>query len=254
MKSMRKLNRRSFLARVAGGAVLAGGSLGTIARAQTGLTDQDPNDPVGNGRGGGTGVTDRDTGPGADPAGRGRGLTPPASQGVTDSDPSDPIGRGRGTRLTDSDRGPTADRPGEGRRGRQQAEIEAAARRQCEVDRQRLYQLEQEVGDPSRWTDAQLAQAGESLNQLYSIRQRSADINARQSQISQAEYNAAGNALYQEYLAVLQANNMGQVPIDAAINELTNRIRSAQGATTGRAERQYQIDLLRESIRNRNCP
>jgi hypothetical protein len=213
MKSTRKLNRRSFLARVAGGAVVAGGALARASpmAAQSGLTDRDPGDPVGNGRGG-------------------------------------------GTRLTDSDRGPNADRPGEGRRGRQQAEIEAAARRQCELDRQRLSQLEQEVGDPSRWTDAQLTLAGESLNQLHSIRQRSADINARQSQISQAEYNAAGNALYQEYLAVLQANNMGQVPIDAAINELTNRIRSAQGATTGRAERQYQIDLLRQSIRDRNCP
>ena len=57
-----KLNRRSFFARIAGGAVLATGAMSAItgaARAQvSNLTDRDSNDPGGRGRG--TGVTDGD--------------------------------------------------------------------------------------------------------------------------------------------------------------------------------------------------
>src|SRR4051812_30091711 len=76
MKPTRRLSRRSFLARVAGGAIVAGGAL-TMVGAPAGalqVTDSDrgPNaDPAGRGRG----VTDSDSGPNADPAGRGRGVT-----------------------------------------------------------------------------------------------------------------------------------------------------------------------------------
>lgn len=85
----------------------------------TGINDGDPTDPSGYGRGGNrgrggyTGITDADPG---DPAGYGRGAR---GTGITDRDPGDPVGNGRGgfggrTGLTDSDPG---DRAGFGRRG-----------------------------------------------------------------------------------------------------------------------------------------
>ena len=107
MTPSRKLNRRSFLARVAGGAA-ALPLLAAPARGQ--VTDNDTGfyaDPAGSGRG----VTDNDTGPDADLAGQGRG-------GVTDNDSgrsADPPGNGRGrarracSGLTDSDGGVYAD-------------------------------------------------------------------------------------------------------------------------------------------------
>src|SRR5215468_4211666 len=104
----KRLNRRSFMSRVAGAAMLAGGAAGVVtgaAKAQnytgrtdsdsgsnadrsgygrTGISDSDSgagSDRPGYGRGGHAGVTDHDTGVGADPAGRGRG-----NSGITDSD------------------------------------------------------------------------------------------------------------------------------------------------------------------------
>lgn len=256
MKPMRRFNRRSFLARVAGAAAVGGGALAAIApsRAQTGITDRDPGDRVGNGRGGGTGITDRDTGPGADPAGRGRGLTPPASQGVTDSDPTDPIGRGRGTSLSDRDSGPNADPPGRGRRATQQGIQEEGARVQCQADRNRLAQLEQDVADPTLWSEAQLAEARLNLSRIYSIQNQAAAINARRPQMPPVQYTAEIGALEEQYRLILRANAMGDIPPPPAINELTNRIRIAEQSATRRAERQYGIDQLRRSIRDRNCP
>jgi hypothetical protein len=92
MKSTRKLSRRSFLTRVAGGAVAAGGAmvmLSGTAQAQ---------------------VTDSDTGPHADGAGHGRGNN--HIRGCTDSDRgpnADTAGNGRGNRRSDSDSGPNSD-------------------------------------------------------------------------------------------------------------------------------------------------
>src|ERR1700710_1826254 len=82
MKPTRKLSRRSFLGRVAGGAIAGGAALTVLGgRAEAQVTDGDrgPNaDPAGRGRG----VSDSDSGPNADPAGRGRG----SASGITDSD------------------------------------------------------------------------------------------------------------------------------------------------------------------------
>src|SRR3954469_8252091 len=95
MKPTRKLSRRSFLGRVAGGAIAGGAALtvlGGRAEAQ---------------------ITDGDRGPNSDRVGRGRGISD------TDSGPnSDPPGRGRGSGPTDSDSGPNADAAGHGRGGR----------------------------------------------------------------------------------------------------------------------------------------
>ena len=99
MKSMRKLSRRSFLTRVAGGAVAAGGAMVMLsgrAEAQ---------------------VTDSDQGPHADGAGHGRGNN--HIRGCTDSDQgpnADQAGNGRGNRRSDSDSGPNSDPANCGRR------------------------------------------------------------------------------------------------------------------------------------------
>ena len=60
-----------------------------------GITDSDPYDPVGGGRGGvrRTGITDSDPN---DPVGGGRGGG--RRTGITDRDPYDPVGGGRGWR------------------------------------------------------------------------------------------------------------------------------------------------------------
>ena len=128
MKPTRKLSRRSFLGRVAGGAIAGGAALtimGGEAQAQ-GCSDSDsgPNgDPSGRGRRcGSTGCSDSDTGQYADGVGRGRrcGSTP---AGCSDSDSGqygDPSGRGRRcgrpVNCTDRDTGRYADGVGRGRR------------------------------------------------------------------------------------------------------------------------------------------
>jgi hypothetical protein len=120
MKPTHRVNRRSFLGKVAGGAVAAGalGIIGGEARAwqtgpYTGVTDSDSGshaDNAGHGRGPGgnaygqpaqpqnnqTGYSDSDSGANADPSGGGRRGRRPQT-GLTDSDPTDPFGQGRGT-------------------------------------------------------------------------------------------------------------------------------------------------------------
>ncbi len=125
MKPTRKLNRRSFMAKVAGG-VAAVGALGVLATdeaqaVQSGCTDSDsgPNsDSPGYGRSCGnrrrTGCTDSDTGPNSDPPGNGRCNSRPVRNrtGCTDSDGgryADGVGYGRHcgrrrTGYTDRDR------------------------------------------------------------------------------------------------------------------------------------------------------
>jgi len=92
MKVERKISRRSFLGRVAGGAVIAGGTMVALS-----------------GRAGAQ-VTDSDTGPHADQAGHGRGNA--HIRGCTDNDQgqhADQAGNGRGNRVSDNDQGPNAD-------------------------------------------------------------------------------------------------------------------------------------------------
>jgi len=89
----RRLGRRLLVVQVAGAATAAS-VLSNEAEAKTGLTDNDPSDGPGNGRGGrrGTGITDNDP---SDGPGNGRGNR---GTGITDSDPSDGPGNGRGNR------------------------------------------------------------------------------------------------------------------------------------------------------------
>ncbi len=123
----RRLGRRLLVTRVLTGAVvLMGASLAPLREAQaqyrTGLTDSDPNDSPGYGRGQRrprTGLTDADPNDGA---GYGRGGNRGGNRrhtGLTDADPNDGAGYGRGggrrrTGLTDSD---PSDGAGYGRGG-----------------------------------------------------------------------------------------------------------------------------------------
>jgi len=110
MKPTRPLSRRSFIGRVAGGAIVGGAALtvlGTSA-AQAQVTDQDPTDSAGHGRGN---ITDGDSGRTADQANRGRG---PRRASCSDRDSGDQAGHGvRGP--TDGDSGSMADAAGCGR-------------------------------------------------------------------------------------------------------------------------------------------
>lgn len=160
LKTTRSITRRSFFGRVTGGLAAAGGFAAAAGRAaafqqtdqdrfiadqpgqgqgaRSGITDSDPGDAPGNGRGNTraagtakpperapqqpflddnvraaeTGITDQDP---SDPARYGRGSTPQgapanpysdqgqerrAGTGVTDSDPTDQVGFGRSPRQT----------------------------------------------------------------------------------------------------------------------------------------------------------
>jgi hypothetical protein len=106
------VGRRSSLA-LLGAALVGASAVVAPSEAEAQCTDRDPSDRPGRGRG--TGVTDRDSGRGADRAGCGRGG--PRTTGITDRDPNDPAGNGRGSRrrCSDSDSGRFADPGGAGR-------------------------------------------------------------------------------------------------------------------------------------------
>ncbi|MEA3012629.1 MAG: hypothetical protein QOD42_1174 [Sphingomonadales bacterium] len=106
MKTTRRVSRRSFLVRVAGGTLIGGAALAVLggAAGAAQINDNDGADPRGRGRGA---LTDADSGPRADRPGSGRGprrTTCPAAHG-----------QGRG--VNDGDNGANADAPGCGRGG-----------------------------------------------------------------------------------------------------------------------------------------
>ena len=117
MRASRTLNRRSFVAKVAGGMIATGGAAALIvgpAHAQnySGVTDCDSGngaDRPGYGTGNRNQYTDRDTGPNSDPRCHGRG--PNQQEGGTS-------GYGRygesASNCSDSDSGPGADPGGRG--------------------------------------------------------------------------------------------------------------------------------------------
>ena len=118
------LGRRLLVLRIAtaGGAIAAAAPAAealepTLAQYRTGLTDSDPNDSPGYGRGyrgsPRTGLTDSDPNDGA---GQGRGYRGAPRTGITDADPNDGAGNGRGGSRgrSVSDNDPN-DPPGRGR-------------------------------------------------------------------------------------------------------------------------------------------
>ena len=117
MSTARRCNRRSFVTRVAGGVIAAGGAVALVAgpargQSYSGVTDCDGgrgSDRPGYGTGLRNRYTDRDTGPNSDPRCQGRG---PARQEGT------PSGQGRysgaPSNCSDSDGGPGSDPGGRG--------------------------------------------------------------------------------------------------------------------------------------------
>ncbi|MFT5869289.1 MAG: hypothetical protein ACI8TF_001401 [Paracoccaceae bacterium] len=92
-----------------------GNGRGSAGRTTSGLTDSNPTDAVGNGRfgGGNTGITDSNP---TDPVGNGRGAPARGTSGVSDSNSgsmADPGGNGQ--QYTDADSGGNADPGGSGR-------------------------------------------------------------------------------------------------------------------------------------------
>lgn len=130
MKPRRSIHRRSFLVRVAGGAVAGAGALALLrssgATAQnvrySGVTDCDSGqgaDRPGYGTGVRNQYTDNDTGPQGDPRCRGRGSNTGANTGTQYNREWNPY-----TGCSDSDYGPRGDPGGYGRtcRGRPSGE------------------------------------------------------------------------------------------------------------------------------------
>ena len=121
MNTARRLNRRSFVARVAGGMVLTGGAVALVAgpaRGQnySGVTDCDSGggaDRPGYGTGNRNQYSDRDTGPNSDPRCHGRG--PNRQEGSTSGYGQYGI-EGQASGCSDTDGGPGADPGGRGRR------------------------------------------------------------------------------------------------------------------------------------------
>ena len=119
MKASRKLNRRSFLASVAGGVAVGGGVTnllvdGAQAQSYTGVTDSDTGnvrDRPGYGVGTRNRYTDRDTGPNADPQFHGRGPNGRAEGAVSGNGAYGDAASG----CSDSDSGPGSDPGGRGR-------------------------------------------------------------------------------------------------------------------------------------------
>ena len=118
MRASRKLNRRSFVATVVGGAAFASGAAALVtgkaaAQNYSGVTDCDSGggaDRPGYGTGVRNQITDSDTGPNADPRCHGRGSNTGANSG-TQYNPNDQPQ----TRCSDSDYGPNGDPAGYGR-------------------------------------------------------------------------------------------------------------------------------------------
>lgn len=110
MKPTRRLSRRSFIGRVAGGAIVGGAALTVLGtgRANAQVTDRDPTDGAGHGRGS---LTDTDSGAHADQPGHGRG---PRRTSCSDRDSGDSAGHASHGR-TDGDSGGNADAPHCGR-------------------------------------------------------------------------------------------------------------------------------------------
>ena len=122
MPTVRKLNRRSFVARVAGGMLVTGGAGALVAGAAygqnsrySGVTDCDTgtgSDRPGYGTGNRNQYTDQDTGPNSDPRCRGRGPAGRSENSVSGT------GRYGGehaiTGCSDADGGPGSDPGGRG--------------------------------------------------------------------------------------------------------------------------------------------
>lgn len=262
MKKHHRISRRSFLGQVCAGLTAAGGSLGFfVGQAGAGqITDRDPSDPVGRGRGGGSGITDRDAGPGADPAGRGRGATLPSDAGVTDSDTgagADPIGRGRGgggrqvTGITDSDSGAYADPPQRGRGGRPRSNIDIPddqRAERCENNRRRIAELERQTHAPEGWSERQLAQAAADLQAVRAAVQTLQDMRNVTADVLDRGWAVVGPIAARYGIPMHRTGYWANVSLG-----IEDQIGRARRAEADRIELHRQIDAHRNNLIALGC-
>jgi hypothetical protein len=246
------------MARVAGGA--ATGAIAIVAgEAKAQVTDHDPTDPSGHGRGGGSGITDQDTGPGADPAGRGRGAGPRQGTGVSDSDTgagADPVGHGRGrggqqqTGVTDSDSGSLADPPGRGRGSGPRTSIdisEAQRRDRCENNRARLNDLYAQERQPDGWSDLRLQAAERDYEQARNI---VAEGESQGAERRSAHFPAL-QAIAQQYGIPVSSDFLTWENVYVRLGLMISRARSHRAEA---AELQRQITAYQNNIIALGCP
>ncbi|MBC7986966.1 MAG: twin-arginine translocation signal domain-containing protein [Sphingomonadaceae bacterium] len=272
MTARRRLDRRSFLGRVAGGAVAMGGTLSLLggkAHAYQ-LTDCDPTDPSGGGRTGRSGVTDSDP---TDRSGCGRGTgqhTTPSSSGnqtytgVTDADSgpgADRGGYGRGggavtqqqpTAVTDSDTGAYADPVGRGRGTQSNIDMQDDVRAErCANNRARLAELERQALEPEGWSDETLARARTELSVINAHTERFLD-----SQATGAELEALVNDTFAALAPIARAHDLlaDSLHLDPWRDGVTARIARAERAVPQRAELHRLIAEHRNSLIALGCP
>jgi hypothetical protein len=268
MKALRRLNRRSFLAQVAGTAV-AGGAIavpGGDAKAGQ-VTDSDPSDPVGRGRGGGTGFTDRDP---TDAVGRGRGNSQVTDNNrVTDSDPTDPAGGGRGrsgsggvttdNRVTDSDptdpigggRGspprPDTQPPDYPRMGRRPPRDDYV---DCVRERENLELAEERLRQASWGADelenarAGLARMREGIAEMDRLRREDAWFRDSRTYSWQEEITSIGNA---------HGLNCQLGQEEECIRRMQDAIALAERSASDRAMLEWQVNSHRERLARGGC-
>lgn len=249
MRIRRKVSRRSFLARVAGGGALLGSGLAFVVPTRAQVTDSDPSDPVGRGRGGTTGITDSDP---TDAGGRGRGPNAPRTgTGITDRDPSDPVGGGRGNRpgqsvspraytgVTDSDGGANADPVGSGRGS---GPVRNPQQQSCEANRARAQAIQQQLAYFS--SDQQINDAGRQRDWLASVANPSGDPEDRMRNSYDGPSPEARNiqAICQQY--GLQCAYGGSVSARAAMVQAQLQARIDQAV----AQRPQRQALERELV------
>jgi hypothetical protein len=240
--------------RVVGGVATSGGAwmaLSQAARAGQ-VTDRDPTDPVGRGRGGGTGITDSDSGAGADPYGRGRGggsrpPRAPGSTGITDSDGganADPVGRGRGTggrgnTYSDSD---NADPVGNARRPRD-------GYVDCQRELERLRRIEAEI-ELSMW-DGQRIMSGQFA--VERMRAAYAEMSsAREGWFGSSRYVSLHREI--EGLAAQYGVSCNGTGLAGCIDQLQDRVNRAHQLSMNRPRLYGERARLLALLQSGNCP
>jgi hypothetical protein len=269
MKARRGLTRRSFFVTVAGRAIGGGGALALLGGRAGAfqVTDSDGGasaDPVGHGRGGGTGVTDSDP---TDPGGRGRGPNAPRTgTGITDGDPSDPVGGGRGntpghnanarayTGVTDSDSYPNADPAGSGRGSGPQLNED---QQRCAANRARMEAIQRQLSQHPYWSDQQIQSAAGDRDWLGSIASPDRSGDPEDYSMPDREARLRRSDTYQQVLTVCRRYGLpcggGSLEAQAAAaqGQLQGLIQQALDSRGGRQALERELYSLQQRVSGR---
>jgi len=272
MRRTRKVSRRSFFATVAGGAVM-GGSATALLTGQAlalvqGCSDNDPassGDPGGHGRRcqgtSETGVTDSDP---TDAGGHGRGPSAPRTgTGITDSDSGDPVGGGRGNRpgqnvnpraytgVTDSDSGPNHDPVGSGRGS---GPVQSREQQSCAAWRAREDAIQRQLSQFPYWSDQQINAAAQTRDWLGGVANPTGDPEDRWTtgaRVTRGPQAAAVDNVCRQYGLSCGQNTDIRMAASAQ-GQLDNLIRQALAARGQRQALENELYRVRQSI-GRSC-